>query len=272
MLIRLFLVGGLVALSNASPLSHFARGCTEGLFNCLDGRTYQQCVAGGTWSVTMQVAPGTTCQIGISANPWALTSPVSVASAAVVSQPISPTVISTPTPAATSIATTTLTSQSSLASTSSVISAQPSTSSPQAAQNPSTGSSEGSSSCVDIKSIDDWLTWDEMKQKYTSVLGTSCQSSWQVANNSPDETQAVFNAIEANHGTVDPRFVLAIVVQESSGCVRVVTTNNGVRNPGLMQDSNGSHSCNEGGVVQNPCPTVQVSYLPLILLKLTFSR
>ena len=250
MLIKLFLVDGLLALASASLLRHFARGCTPGLFHCLDGRTYQQCVAGGTWSVVMQVAPGTTCQIGISANPWASPNPV-VASAAAVSQP---TTISRPTPAVSSRTTVTLI-QSIPASASSTLSTKPTTPSPQAAQ----ASSAGSSSCVNVKSIDDWLTWDEMKHKYTSTLGTTCHSSWQVANNSPDETQAVFNAIEAHHGTVDPRFVLAIVIQESSGCVRVITTNNGVRNPGLMQGSDGTHSCNDGGVVQNPCPVAEVS-------------
>lgn len=34
---------------------------------------------------------------------------------------------------------------------------------------------------------------------------------------------------------VDPRFILAIVMQESKGCARVPTTSNGVRNLGLMQ-------------------------------------
>lgn len=44
-------------------------------------------------------------------------------------------------------------------------------------------------------------------------------------------------------------------MQESNGCVRVPTTNYGVRNPGLMQDHNGGASCNDGGYVGNPCPS-----------------
>jgi hypothetical protein len=43
---------------------------------------------------------------------------------------------------------------------------------------------------------------------------------------------------------VDHRFILAIILQESGGCVRVPTSNYGVRNPGLMQDHNGYYTCN----------------------------
>ncbi|TWU70910.1 hypothetical protein ED733_000060 [Metarhizium rileyi] len=44
---------------------------------------------------------------------------------------------------------------------------------------------------------------------------------------------------------------------ESNGCVRVPTTNNGVRNPGLMQSHNGSGSC--AGV--NPCPAGTITQM-----------
>jgi hypothetical protein len=54
---------------------------------------------------------------------------------------------------------------------------------------------------------------------------------------------------------VDHRFILAVIMQESNGCVRVPTTNYGVRNPGLMQDHNGAATCNENGYVPNPCPS-----------------
>lgn len=43
-------------------------------------------------------------------------------------------------------------------------------------------------------------------------------------------------------------------MQESTGCVRVWTTGGANhRNPGLMQDHNGSGTCNENGV-RKPCP------------------
>lgn len=45
-------------------------------------------------------------------------------------------------------------------------------------------------------------------------------------------------------------------MQESTGCVRVHTTGgSNHRNPGLMQDHNGSGTCNDYGNVQNPCPS-----------------
>lgn len=57
---------------------------------------------------------------------------------------------------------------------------------------------------------------------------------------------------------VDHRLILAIIMQESHGCVRVQTTNGGVRNPGLMQDHNGAATCNDNGRVQNPCPSATI--------------
>jgi len=45
-------------------------------------------------------------------------------------------------------------------------------------------------------------------------------------------------------------------MQESGGCVRAPTSDYGVPNPGMMQDHNGTATCNNGtrGGVQNPCP------------------
>lgn len=50
-------------------------------------------------------------------------------------------------------------------------------------------------------------------------------------------------------------------MQESNGCVRAPTTNYGVSNPGLMQDHDGSGTCNSGGSVQNPCPSDQITQM-----------
>lgn len=109
----------------------------------------------------------------------------------------------------------------------------------------------------------------------------SCENNWQVPNDSANEIADMKAAIK-DIGTaqgVDPRFILAIIMQESNGCVRVITTNYGVRNPGkricsrsritsfsvtkfslsgLMQDHNGNGTCNDAGVVQNPCPEAEI--------------
>lgn len=76
-------------------------------------------------------------------------------------------------------------------------------------------------------------------------------------DNSEEETSAIEEAIHAvsSETSVDPRFILAIVIQESKGCVRVHTTNNGVQNTGLMQSHDGAGSCNKGGSMTTPCPS-----------------
>lgn len=79
-------------------------------------------------------------------------------------------------------------------------------------------------------------------------------------NDSGPEVGAIYDGIQkaADASGVDHRFILAIMMQESHGCVRVKTTNYGVRNPGLMQDHNGQATCNENGNIQNPCPSATI--------------
>jgi hypothetical protein len=90
------------------------------------------------------------------------------------------------------------------------------------------------------------------------ILADSC-TQWNVPNNTPEENSDISSAIQSVAGStgIDPRFILAIVMQESNGCVRAPTTNYGVVNPGLMQSHDGSGSCNNGGV-QNPCPSSEI--------------
>ena len=64
----------------------------------------------------------------------------------------------------------------------------------------------------------------------------------------------------ANETLVDHRFILAVIMQESSGCVRVPTTFSPapdfIRNPGMMQDNNGGATCHEHDwQIMTPCPT-----------------
>jgi LysM repeat protein len=90
------------------------------------------------------------------------------------------------------------------------------------------------------------------------VLSTGC-AQFSVAENSKAEINEISTAIQSVGAStgIDPRFILAIMMQESNGCVRAPTTNYGVRNPGLMQSHNGAGTCNDG-TVQNPCPASQV--------------
>lgn len=56
---------------------------------------------------------------------------------------------------------------------------------------------------------------------------------------------------------VDHRYILAIIMQESKGCIRVPTTNWGISNPGLMQCHGGTATC--AGI--NPCPKETIAQM-----------
>lgn len=102
-----------------------------------------------------------------------------------------------------------------------------------------------------------WVSFDSMWAHNSKVMKNSCNG---VRDDSPAEIDAIYDAIQqvAKETYVDHRFILAVIMQESTGCVRVKTTNGGVRNPGLMQDHNGRSTCNEGGRVQTPCPRATI--------------
>lgn len=103
---------------------------------------------------------------------------------------------------------------------------------------------------------DQWANFETMwKTNLDNVISKSCTSFGQT-NNSPSESADLKSAIEdvAQSSGVDARFILAIVMQESNGCVRAPTTNYGVQNPGAMQSHNGENSCFD----VNPCPKATI--------------
>ena len=98
--------------------------------------------------------------------------------------------------------------------------------------------------------------WDANSKK----MSTSCPTG--TPANTKEEIAAIKDGIEeaAKDAEIDHRFILAIIMQESGGCVRVKTTYSpapdNIRNPGLMQDFNGEHTCNDptkGTPMQSPC-------------------
>jgi hypothetical protein len=101
-----------------------------------------------------------------------------------------------------------------------------------------------------------WPSYNELWGANYPVMQKSCGWNGWGADNSEQEIADINNAIQQVSGStgVDSRFILAIVMQESKGCVRAPTTNNGVINPGLMQSHNGAGSC--AGV--NPCPASKI--------------
>ena len=102
-----------------------------------------------------------------------------------------------------------------------------------------------------------WGTFDALWNANVPLMQKSCGWNGWGADNSAAEIAGIKAAIgqAASQTGVDNRFILAIIMQESKGCVRVPTTNNGVVNPGLMQSHNGSGTC--AGV--NPCPNAKIT-------------
>lgn len=88
-----------------------------------------------------------------------------------------------------------------------------------------------------------WVSFADMWRNNLNTMQNSCEWLDAGKNNSPEVIVDIFNAIQsrANASLVDHRFILAIILQESNGCVRVgsTTSSGGVNNPGLMQSHNG---------------------------------
>ena len=116
---------------------------------------------------------------------------------------------------------------------------------------------------------DSWVDFNTMWTANKALIAKSCseQSTWDnPANPSEAEIAHIHDAIvtTSQEAKVDARFILAIIMQESKGCVRVPITNYGHDNPGLMQDFEGTVACNtrkllngalsKEGIVQHPCP------------------
>lgn len=101
-----------------------------------------------------------------------------------------------------------------------------------------------------------WPSYDELWNANYPLMQSSCGWNGWGQDNSAEEIAGINTAIAQVSGEtgIDNRFVLAIIMQESKGCVRAPTTDNGVINPGLMQSHNGAGSC--AGI--SPCPQDEI--------------
>lgn len=109
--------------------------------------------------------------------------------------------------------------------------------------------------------MSDWVSFSDMWNAYLPFIGANCDfASGDGAPNTATETSQLHDAIEAVAATslLDHRFIFAIVMQESNGCVRVPTTEGSHANPGLMQSNQGTGTCNNAGVVSDPCPVDEI--------------
>lgn len=103
-----------------------------------------------------------------------------------------------------------------------------------------------------------WLSFNAAYENARPFFGQGCVGN--VPGNTPNETAEVKEAIAsvANVTSVDPRFILAVALQESGGCVRVPTTAYAHGNPGLLQSDQGNGTCNNNGALLQPCPWEQI--------------
>lgn len=110
---------------------------------------------------------------------------------------------------------------------------------------------------------DTWVSFADMFEANKPVMKISCSSIFQLEDNTDEEISAIRESINsvAESTKVDHRFILAVIMQESKGCVRVETTNYGVNNPGLMQDHDGTASCNPAGTPVKPCPDETIAMM-----------
>ncbi|KAK1249532.1 hypothetical protein MKX07_003048 [Trichoderma sp. CBMAI-0711] len=110
-------------------------------------------------------------------------------------------------------------------------------------------------------SKDKWVSFEDMFNNYKLQMYVACQFlNWRLPNNDIAEVEAIYDGIQmaADASGVDHRLILAIIMQESHGCVRVNTTNLGVQNPGIMQNHNGKAFCNDNKKLTTPCPAATI--------------
>ncbi|KAF4635405.1 hypothetical protein G7Y89_g2693 [Cudoniella acicularis] len=105
-------------------------------------------------------------------------------------------------------------------------------------------------------SVSDWIPFEQMWSLNLNLINTQCTGGIQ---NSAEETQAIHDGIEsaAKQFKVDDRYILATIMQESKGCVRVPSTSLGVSNPGLLQDHDGDNNCS--GAPVGGCSTSTIN-------------
>ncbi|KAI4955121.1 hypothetical protein J4E91_000977 [Alternaria rosae] len=102
----------------------------------------------------------------------------------------------------------------------------------------------------------EWKSFEDAWASNQEIIKGSCEHNGWGDNNSDAETQAIKDSIESESEAsgVPKELILAVMMQESKGCVRAPTTQSDAHNPGLMQGA-GTASCHP--LTQNaisPCP------------------
>ncbi|KAK5954051.1 hypothetical protein OHC33_004622 [Knufia fluminis] len=116
--------------------------------------------------------------------------------------------------------------------------------------------------------MSDWVSFQNMFDSNAEIMKKACTNLDMPpgSDTTNEEIALIWDGIQnaAIASGVDHRFILAIMMQESKGCVRVYKTANGNGNPGLMQDHEGAYNCNpmlKGDYTRmvKPCPADQIN-------------
>ncbi|KAF3931162.1 hypothetical protein ABW19_dt0200313 [Dactylella cylindrospora] len=86
-----------------------------------------------------------------------------------------------------------------------------------------------------------WLSFQALFEANIPILKQSCGWNGWGPNNGDRHITWIKRYVQqvARDSLVDHRIIFAVIMQESGGCLRAPTTNNGVINPGIMQSHNG---------------------------------
>ncbi|CAN9086399.1 unnamed protein product [Alternaria alternata] len=102
----------------------------------------------------------------------------------------------------------------------------------------------------------EWMSFDDAWNANQDFIKGSCKHNGWGDNNNDAETKAIKESIESESEVsgVPKEFILAIMMQESKGCVRAPTSESDAHNPGLMQGA-GTTTCHPVGQSSiSPCP------------------
>ncbi|CAG5149603.1 uncharacterized protein ALTATR162_LOCUS2405 [Alternaria atra] len=106
----------------------------------------------------------------------------------------------------------------------------------------------------------EWMSFDDAWEANQDFIKVSCKHDGWGDNNSDAGTQAIRDSIKTESETsgVPTELILAVMMQESKGCVRAPTSQSDAHNPGLMQGAGTAscHSLAQGPV--SPCPTSKI--------------
>lgn len=111
-------------------------------------------------------------------------------------------------------------------------------------------------------SEDKWASFDDSWAANVDTIKISCSQFGQEDPSDQEiaDTKSAIVSVAGETG-VDSRFILAIMMQESKGCVRAPTTTWSHANPGLFQSYQGPGSCNPDGTGIVPCPASTIKQM-----------